>query len=256
MSLAQGHMVIAHIKKVFRTSLSVFTAYTFFSRSCLPSPSKWSSKMFLSLNTNLETKPNLNLIFRNMMKLCLSPKRSYGQILLLFYQFAWVAHFFTTIPRAPHASILLQLINLSINLNIIPTLSFRPGSPKPVSMPKTYWNNVPFAPYTLFWHLFFLWSSFLIIKPCTSPMSNSSSFIEIQHNSDVHFQLSFQSFIIFHYLSLTSEDRERKKKVGGIMRKGSRVNVHKTLQAMISLKCRLCYIYTSILRIWELLTFS
>lgn len=27
------------------------------------------------------------------------------------------------------------------------------------------------------------------------------------------------------------------------MGKGSRVNVHKTLQAMISLKCRLCYIF-------------
>lgn len=74
-SLARGHMVIAHIKKVFRTSLSVFTAYTFFSRSCLPSPSKWSSKMFLSLNTNLETKHNLNLIFRKDDETMSEPKK-------------------------------------------------------------------------------------------------------------------------------------------------------------------------------------
>lgn len=190
------------------------------------------------------------------MKLCRSPKRSYGQILLLFYQLAWLAHFFTIIPRGSHASILLQLINLSINLNIIATLSFRAGSPKASVHAKNLLKQCSICSLHSLLASFFLWSSFLIVKPCPSPMSNSSSFIEIQHNSDVHFQLSFKPFIIFHYLSLTSEDREKKKKVGGIMRKGSRVNVHKTLQAMISLKCSICYIYASILRIWELLTFS
>lgn len=165
---------------------------------------------------------------------------------LLSYYFALVAHFWLPLQEE-------SCLYLSLNDKCSPQptrnlyAELQPRLTQPVSTSKIYFNHIPFAPHPLLWHVLSNCSpmiSLYLTPPPPPPLAltlpqTAAAFKKSTTTLILSFHFMLLSFFTTYLWLLKIEG----KKVGGIMGKGSRVNVHKTLQAMISSKCRLYYTF-------------